>query len=203
MAKLFSSKSMENSKCNTDLPLTSIYLLSFNKAALLFTLTTNTSLHNQFQCLTTVTVETFSFISSLNLPSLSLKPSPLSCCHRPCWRVCPLLSCRIIESPRLEKTSKIIQFNCPPITNSSHYNQLLFRNWKAAIRSPQNLLFSRLNSLTLYTKKTFGFLNELLIYRNGIKQNCIHSVCEICIHPKSLSVSGEVSNVDSLATFEW
>ena len=27
---------------------------------------------------------------------------------------------RIIESPRLEKTAKIIQCNCSPLTNSSH-----------------------------------------------------------------------------------
>jgi len=32
---------------------------------------------------------------------------------------------RIIESPRLEKTYKIIQSNCPSITNSSHQSMSL------------------------------------------------------------------------------
>jgi len=35
-----------------------------------------------------------------------------------------LLNHRIIESPRMEKTSKIIQSNCPPTTNISPLNHV-------------------------------------------------------------------------------
>jgi len=38
---------------------------------------THTSLHNLFQCLTTLIVKNFFLISYLNLPSFSLKPFPL------------------------------------------------------------------------------------------------------------------------------
>lgn len=35
------------------------------------------------------------------------------------------ISIRFIESPRLEKNSKVIQSNCPPITSISHYTMSL------------------------------------------------------------------------------
>ena len=42
-----------------------------------------TSLGNLFYCFTTLMVKNFFLISSLNLPSFSLKPFPLSCHNRP------------------------------------------------------------------------------------------------------------------------
>ncbi|KAK4832076.1 hypothetical protein QYF61_020632 [Mycteria americana] len=68
-----------------------------------------TSLGNLFQCFTTLIVKNFFLISSLNLPSFSLKPLPL-----------------VLSQQVLLKTP--------------------FKYCKAAMRSPQSLLFSRLNN---------------------------------------------------------
>jgi len=76
-----------------------------------------TSLGNQLQCFTTLTVMNFFLISNLNLPSFSLKPLPL---------VLSLFA--LVKSP------------------SSPFLYGLFRYWKVAIRSPHSLLFSRLKS---------------------------------------------------------
>jgi len=75
-----------------------------------------TSLGNPFQCFTTLIVKNFFLLSSPNLPCFSLKPSPL---------VLSLLSLLKRLSP---------SFPSAP-----------FKHWKAAIRSPRSLLFSRLN----------------------------------------------------------
>jgi len=75
------------------------------------------SLGNMCQGLNTLTVKNFFLISNLNLPSCSLQPLPL------------VLSLHaLVKSP------------------SPSFLQPRFRYWKAALRSPQSLLFSRLNS---------------------------------------------------------
>ena len=76
-----------------------------------------TSLGNLFQCLTTLTIEDFFVISNLNLPSLSLKPFPL-----------------FLSTQTLLKSL------------SSSFLYLPFNMYLPFIRSPQSLLFSRLNS---------------------------------------------------------
>ena len=76
-----------------------------------------TSLGNLFQCLTTLTVKYFFLISNLNLPSISLKPFPL------------------VLSPQTLLMNLSPSFLYP-----------IFSYWKAAIRAPWSLLFSRLNS---------------------------------------------------------
>jgi len=76
-----------------------------------------TFLGNLCQCLTTVIVKNFFLISNLKLPSFSLKPLTL---------FLPLHA--LVKSP------------------SSAFLQAPFRYWQAAVRSPQSLLFFRLNS---------------------------------------------------------
>jgi len=76
-----------------------------------------THLGNLGQGFTTLSVKNFFLISSLNLPSLRLKPSPL------------VLS----QQARLKSLSPA--FLQPP-----------FKYWKAAMRSPRSLLLSRLPS---------------------------------------------------------
>ena len=76
-----------------------------------------TSLSNLCQCITALAVKNFFLISQQNLPSFSLKPFPL------------VMSQQIL----LKSLSPSFLF-------------LPFRYWKAALRSPQSLLFSRLNS---------------------------------------------------------
>ena len=75
------------------------------------------SLGSLFRCLTTLTVKSFFLISSLNLPSSSLKPFLF------------VLSLHaLINSP------------------TPAFLQAFFRYWKAAIRSAWSLLFPRLKS---------------------------------------------------------
>ena len=74
------------------------------------------SLGNLFQCVTTLCVKNFLLISNLNLPCLSLKPVPL---------VLSLYTHVNSHSP------------------SCLYS--LFKYWKAKMKSPQSLLFSKLN----------------------------------------------------------
>ena len=72
---------------------------------------------NLFQCLTSLIVKNFFLISSLNLPSFTLKTLPL------------VLSLQaLVKSP------------------SPAFLQAPLRYWKAALRSLHSLLFSRLNS---------------------------------------------------------
>ena len=75
-----------------------------------------TSLGNLFQCLTTLIVKNFFLLSNLNFPSFSLKPLLL-----------------VLSLHTLVKT--LSSFFVGP-----------FRYWKAAMRSAQSLLFSRMNS---------------------------------------------------------
>jgi len=76
-----------------------------------------TSLGNLCQCFIALSVKNFFLVSNLNLPSFSLKPLPL------------VLSLHaLVKSP------------------SPAFLQAPFKYWKAAIRSPQSPLFSRLNS---------------------------------------------------------
>ena len=76
------------------------------------------SLGNLCQCLTNLRAKNFFLIANLNLPSSSLKP------------LCLILSLHgLVKSPSPA-------FLYPPA----------FRYWKADIRYPQSLLFSRLNS---------------------------------------------------------
>ena len=75
-----------------------------------------TSLGNLFQCFTTLSVKNAFLISSLNLPSFSLKPSPLVLSQQPLLKS---LTSSFLPAP--------------------------FKHWKAAIRSPWSLLFPRLN----------------------------------------------------------
>ena len=70
------------------------------------------------QCVTTLCVKNFLLISNLNLPPLSLKPLPL------------VLSLSILVN------------SCSP-----SYLYTPFKYWKATMRSPQSLLFSKLNML--------------------------------------------------------
>ena len=78
--------------------------------------TSTTTLGNMFQCLITLIAKNFFLISSLNLPSFSLKPLPL------------VLSETLLRSLY------------------SSFLQTPFRYWKAALRCPWNFLFSKLNS---------------------------------------------------------
>ncbi|KAK4819472.1 LOW QUALITY PROTEIN: hypothetical protein QYF61_004698 [Mycteria americana] len=76
-----------------------------------------TSLGNLFQCFTTLIVKNFFLQSSLNLPSLSLKLLLLVLSQQALLKS---LSPSLLEAP--------------------------FKDWKAVIRSPRSLLFSRLNN---------------------------------------------------------
>jgi len=76
-----------------------------------------TSLSNLLQCLTTLIAENFFLVSNLNLPSFSLKP----------------LSFVLLQEALLKSLSH-------------PFLQAYFTYWKAAVRSPCSLLFSRLNS---------------------------------------------------------
>ncbi|KAK4824458.1 LOW QUALITY PROTEIN: hypothetical protein QYF61_015836 [Mycteria americana] len=75
-----------------------------------------TSLGTLFQCFTTLLGKNFFLKSSLNLPSLSLKPLLL-----------------VLSQQALLKSLSLSFLQAP------------FKYWKAAIRSPHSLLFSRLN----------------------------------------------------------
>ena len=74
------------------------------------------SLGNLFQCFTTLCVKNFLLISKLNLPCLSLKPFPL------------VLSLSTLVNS---------------YSTSCLYTP--FKYWKATMRSPPSLLFSKLN----------------------------------------------------------
>jgi len=74
-------------------------------------------LGNLFLCLTTLSVKNLFLISSLNLLSSSLKPVPL-----------------VLSLPVLIASPSPAFLSAP------------FKRWKAATRSPGNLLFSRLKS---------------------------------------------------------
>ena len=78
-----------------------------------------TSLGNLFHCVTTLCVKNFLLISNLNLPCLSLKPFPL------------VLSLSTLVN------------SCSP---SCLYAP--FKYWKATVRSPWILLYSKLNKLS-------------------------------------------------------
>ena len=78
------------------------------------------SLGNLFLCLATLKCRRLFFISNLDLPSLSLKPFPL------------------LFSPQT-----LVQSLSPS------FLKLPFRYWKEALRSPQSLLFFRLNSFVV------------------------------------------------------
>ena len=81
-----------------------------------------TSLCNLFQCFTTLTVEILFLMSSLNLCHSSLKPFPL------------------VLSPQTVLKSMPPSYSQPP-----------FRYQKDTIRSPQSLLFHKLNSLRSFS----------------------------------------------------
>ena len=70
-----------------------------------------------FQCVTTLCVKNFLLISNLNLPCLSLKSLPL-----------------VLSLPTIVK-SHSPSCLCAP-----------FKYWKATVRSPWSLLFSKLNN---------------------------------------------------------
>jgi len=73
-----------------------------------------TSLGNLFQCFTTLWVKNFLLISNLNLPCLSLKPFPL------------VLSLFTLAN-----------------SHSASCLYAPFKYWKATMRSPRSLLFSK------------------------------------------------------------
>ena len=75
------------------------------------------SLGNLFQCFTTLMLKNFFQTSNLNLPSFSLQPFPL-----------------------------VLSLHTLVISPSPSFLEAPFWYWKAAVRSPWSLLFSRLNS---------------------------------------------------------
>jgi len=90
-------------------------------------------LGNLCQCLTILTVKTFFLMSNLNLLSFSLNTLLL-----------------VLSPPTLSKSL------------SHSFPQLPFRYWNAAIRSPQSLLFSRLNFINSPTTSSTSRVSTLM-----------------------------------------
>jgi len=105
-----------------------------------------TSLGNLFQCLTTPTVKNFFLISSLNLPSSSLKPFHL-----------------VLLLHVLIKTFSPVFPSAP------------FRYWKAAVKSPQSLLSSRLRSPNSLSLSSQGRCSSPLIFFTVLLWTCSKS----------------------------
>jgi len=84
---------------------------------------------------------------------------------------------RIIESPRLEKTHRITQFNHPPITNRSHKTMSWFCDWKLEIPSSAvKYLEGMYTNFLLYFNKT-GSSGSIPQCSSDVLASCLQQHC--------------------------